>query len=265
MTRTVRTYQELAGFARAFAEQHFELFVVVGNPGLGKSRIVKQQAGSGAVVVESRATAFELYRELFRNLDEPFILDDVDELCRDPSAIRLLKCLCQSEPVKNVAWHSATPLLVNEGIPTRFRTRSKIAVIANEWRTLNKNVGAVEDRGMVVQFKPTAQEVHAWIDSWRSGQVCDEIFRFVGRYLHLVANPSARHYLVAQRALNAGLDWVAALFETWELDEPEIVVAKLARDSTLSQKQRVVAFRKATGKSRATFFRLWRKLGLGKP
>ncbi len=38
------------------------------------------------------------------------------------------------------------------GIPREFTTRSRVVIMSNEWKTLNKNVAALHDRGHVVFF-----------------------------------------------------------------------------------------------------------------
>ena len=47
-----------------------------------------------------------MYAKLYRHRDEFVVIDDVDALYADRSGVRLLKCLCQTEEEKAVAWHS---------------------------------------------------------------------------------------------------------------------------------------------------------------
>ncbi len=48
-----------------------------------------------------------------------------------------------------------------EGIPREFTTKSRVVIIANDWRTLDRNVAALQDRGHVLLFQPSPAEVHA--------------------------------------------------------------------------------------------------------
>jgi hypothetical protein len=57
----------------------------------------------------------------------------------------------------------------DEGIPREFTTRSRVVIISNEWKTLNKNLEALQDRGRVLLFRPSAAEVHAQAGMW-----CDD-------------------------------------------------------------------------------------------
>jgi hypothetical protein len=58
-----------------------------------------------------------------------------------------LKALCQTELVKSLGWHTLTPILELHDVPTQFTTTSRLALIGNDWKTLNADVAALEDRG----------------------------------------------------------------------------------------------------------------------
>ena len=48
---------------------------------------------------------------------------------------RLLKCLCQTEEEKAIAWHSDVRNLERQGIPREFTTKSRVVIISNDWKT----------------------------------------------------------------------------------------------------------------------------------
>ena len=102
----------------------------------------------------------------YRHRDELVVIDDVDSLYSSRNSIRLLKCLCQTEEEKRLAWHSAATGLKREGIPREFSTKSRVIIIANDWRILNRNVEAVQDRGHMLLFEPPPKEVHAEVAKW---------------------------------------------------------------------------------------------------
>ncbi len=87
------------------------------------------------------------------------VIDDVDGLFADRAAVRLLKCLCQTDSRKRLGWFSAATAGDYQGIPSSFETTSRVAILANELKTQNINVSAVLDRGHVVLFDPAAREV----------------------------------------------------------------------------------------------------------
>lgn len=259
MQQTVRTYSDLERCARAFADGHFEVFILLGGPGLEKTTVLRRAMGEAdARWIEGTLSAFQLYCELWDHRNKPFVIDDVDNLYGDKSAVRLLKCVCQTEKVKTVGWHTNATKLAFEGIPREFATSSCVAIIANEWNNLNKNIGAVEDRGILLNFKPPAEEVHRRVAPWFRDE---EILRFVGEHLHLVAEPSMRHYVNARKMKAAKLDWRAALLESFGLTPEKLVIARLKSDpSFASEEARVAEFIRQTGRSRATYFRFARKL-----
>src|SRR5262249_6741682 len=155
--------------------------------------------------------------------DQPLVLDDVDGLYADRSGIRLLKALCQSEPVKTLGWHTATPILELCDVPHRFTTTSQVALIGNDWKTLNADVAALEDRGQVWLFGPGAREVHRHAALWFGDQ---EIFDFVAAHLHLTGQLSRRPYGQAWDLKQAGLDWRRFALSRC-LTGPALLVARL--------------------------------------
>ena len=253
----VTTYQELQQWAQAFAQGHLNLFILCGAPGLEKSRTLKSLVGPKACYIEGNATAFGVYCELFRHCHEPIVIDDVDSIYQEPAGIRLLKALCQSEPVKTVAWLSDARSLEREGIPRRFTTRSPLALVANRWPTSHPHLAAVEDRGLRVSFEPSALEVHCRVAQWYWDQ---EIFDFVGAHLHWIERPSMRLYVLAWQLKKAGMDWRCYVRQRLLVGRA-LLVAQLKEDSRYaSEAERVAAFVAAGGGCRATYFNHARKL-----
>lgn len=248
----LQTYDELDQFLRQFAAGKFGLLVLVGRPGLQKSRNVRAILGPGVCWIESNATAFGMYCRLFEHRNEVIVFDDVDNLYSDRAAVRLLKCLCQTEKKKTLAWHSYAKALEREAIPREFTTESRVLVIANIWKTLNSNVTAIEDRGHVLLFQPTALEVHSRTAQWFWDQA---VYDFVGQHLNLIAEPSMRHYLAAWELKQAGFDWRNRLLERWAVDDRTMLVAQLKADpSYVSEEDRVRAFQEKGGGCRQTYF-----------
>ena len=149
----ITTYDRLEAYLGAFAEGHFNLLILVGAGGLAKSRSVRAALNGKACWIEGNATPFGMYVKLYRHRDEFIVIDDVDALYADRSGVRLLKCLCQTEEEKAVAWHSDARSLERQGIPREFTTKSRVVIICNDWKTLNKNVAALQDRGHVLLFR----------------------------------------------------------------------------------------------------------------
>src|SRR3954463_12925348 len=230
------TYQRLEEYLRAFAAGHFHLLILVGAGGLAKSRSVRAALGGSGCWIEGNATPFGMYAKLYRHRDEFVVIDDVDALYADRSGVRLLKCLCQTEEEKAMAWHSDARSLERQGIPREFTTRSRVAIICNDWKTLNKNVAALQDRGHVLLFEPGAAEVHRQAGTWFDDP---EIYACFGVNLHRVREPSMRHYVRARELKAAGMDWTEVLAAEAENKRERLASELLASAAYGSTAERV--------------------------
>ncbi len=252
------TYAALEAYVQAFSAGHMNLLILVGPPGLSKSRTVRSVLRDQASWIEGNATAFGMYLELYRSRDRFVVIDDVDSLYSDKNGIRLLKCLCQTENEKAVAWHSASRGLEKAGVPREFVTQSRVIIICNDWRTLNRNVAALQDRGHVLLFRPTAAEVHAKACEWFHDK---EILAWFASNLHRIAEPSLRLYLRAAELRRAGLDWNNALPLTPENRRKRLVMELKSDSSHSTEESRVRAFTAQGGGCRATYFNYVRRIG----
>src|SRR5437867_223635 len=127
--RVITTYEKLRSYLDAFAAGHLGLVILVGERGLAKSRTVRRllsELGRDSCWIEGNTTPFGMYERLFRHRDHFVVIDDVDSLYADRSGVRLLKCLCQTEEEKTVAWHSDAKSLERRGIPREFTTTSRV-------------------------------------------------------------------------------------------------------------------------------------------
>jgi hypothetical protein len=251
------TYAELEAYVRAFAAGHLQLLMLFGPPGVGKSRAVRQALGQHVCWIAGQATPLGIYIQAYEHRHQPLVLDDIDGLYADRSGIRLLKALCQSEPKKTVSWHTATPILQRRSVPQQFTTTSRVALVGNDWKTLNADVAALQDRGHLLVFEPTALEVHRLAASWFWDL---QIFSFVAGNLHLIAQHSLRIYRQAWELKEAGLDWQQAVLGRF-LAGPALAVARLKADPSFpSEAARVQAFVRSGAGCRASYFRHARRI-----
>ncbi len=251
------SYAMLEQYLRAFARGHLNLLILVGEPGIAKTRTVRAVLDGSACWIEGNATPFGMYEKLYRQRDRFVVIDDVDSLYADRSGIRLLKCLCQTEEKKSVAWHSDARSLERHNIPREFTTRSRVIIICNDWKTLNRNVAALQDRGHVLVFEPNAAEVHRQAQAWFDD---DEIYDWFGDNLHRIAEPSFRHYVRARELKAAGMDWTRVLGAEAENRRARLAAEILASKAYRSTMERVRAFVKQGGGCRSTFFNYRRQL-----
>jgi hypothetical protein len=259
MSIGVTTYPDLEGWAKDFADESngkIHVLILVGSPGLLKSTILLQTIGEKARWLEGTLSAFELYCEAYEHRDRMLVIDDVDELYHDKAAVRLLKCLCQTRPVKTLGWHTASTLLDKRGVPREFETRSRVCIIANEWKALNKNLGALEDRGVLISFRPNAAEVHT-----KANCPDKEVYDFIGQHVQFIAEASMRQYSFAVTMKAKGRNWKNYLWETWNLDKKIAALVQVLHDPNLkSEKDRETEWIRLTGSSRPTYYRCKQKL-----
>lgn len=252
----LRQYGELDIYAQAFAAGHLNLLILCGPPGVGKSVRLRRTVGDQVCWIGGNASAFGIFQQAFERCHQPIILDDVDCLYRDRNGIRLLKALCQTERVKTLSWHSEAKALDRRDIPREFTTTSHVAIIANEWRSLNADIAALEDRGHFLVFEPTPLEVHCHAATWFWDQ---QIFDFVGAHLHLMAQPSLRTYVLAWELKQANLDWRVGVLSRC-LSGTALQVARLKADTSFAREEdRARAFVASQAGSRATYFNYARR------
>jgi hypothetical protein len=254
------TYAKLHEYVRAFAQGHMNLVILVGERGLAKSRTVRAVLGGNVCRIEGNATPFGMYEKLYRHRDQFVVIDDVDSLYADRSGVRLLKCLCQTEDEKTLAWHSDARRLDKHGIPREFATKSRVIIICNDWKTLNRNVAALQDRGHVLVFQPSAAEVHRHAGEWFRDE---EIYTWFAANLHRMREPSLRLYVRARELKAAGMDWTEVLAIEAENRRARLAAEILASSSLPSTAEKARAFVEQGGGCRATFFNYRRRLGAG--
>jgi hypothetical protein len=153
--------------------------------------------------------------------------------------------------VKAVSWQSDARTLERQGIPKRFTTTSRVAIIANRWQSVDADVAALEDRGHFLLFDPTPLAVHRRAAGWFWDQ---EVFDFVGTQLHLAGQHSLRTYVLAAELKAAGLDWRRGVLGRC-LSGTRLAVAQLRADpGYATEKDRVRAFIGSGAGCRATYF-----------
>ncbi len=181
--------------------------------GVGKSETVTRtlqaiRGASGWTMLKGKHTPLDLYARLYQSRSKPIVLDDLDGLLSDRNTTALLKCVCDTKPVKRVEWGSFHRAFNGRDghLPSGFESISRVCMLANDFHTLNANISAVQDRGVLSLFQPDAVELHreiaqaGWFDD-------EEVFDFIGHHLFLVARPSFRLYVTARNHKRSGLDW----------------------------------------------------------
>lgn len=272
---SLTTYAQLELYLAKFAAGELGLVLLLGRPGTGKTEGVRRALrisphtdgpavlpdGERVLHIEGHMQPYGLYHCLWEFRDQPVVLDDLDKLYADADCVRLLKPLCNTERVKRITWLSN--LTMNSvDVPTSFTTKSNVILIANEWRSVNPNVRALEDRAIILHFRPTNTEVHRQVGEWFDDR---EVYALLAGVLHAIPAISMRHYCKGSQLRRAGLaDWRTSLLQMAFPNPRLACVAALQGEPGLrSEAARVERFTSLTGCSRATYFRLkamWTRL-----
>lgn len=239
--------------------------LIVGPRGVQKSRTIEGLLGGSVQYVVGRTTTWGLYHALYLHRDRLIVLDDLDRLYALPDAVALLKCVAAKAVRKTVGWNSDRTLK-DADVPRSFATTSRVILVANRWVTSNDDVLALEDRCITVFFQPGPAEVHARARTWVVPQDA-EVYDFVGAHLGRCRELSMRLYDTAMEYRRYGLDWRRVVLELLdagppeeEPEAPEQVVQSLQATDLPSHRDRVRAFRKRTGQSQATYYRIRKRL-----
>lgn len=260
-------YAHLELYLSKFARGELGLVLLLGRHGTGKSENVRrtlstsqgdQSPEASVLYIEGHMQPFGLYQQLWENRDRPVVLDDLDRLYADPECVRLLKPLCNTVREKRLHW--LTNVTMNDGhLPSSFSTSSSVILIANEWKSLNPNVRALEDRAIILHFCPSNEEVHRNVGEWFND---GEVYEFLGKLMPMIPAVSMRHYCKGSQLRKAGLtDWRTSLLQMVVPDRRAACVLAMQHDSSLrAEEERVLRFMAITGASRATYFRIKAKL-----
>jgi hypothetical protein len=271
----------LAHHVRLVACQMSNGLFVIGPGGLGKSRTISTtliDEGVCPVLVNSHITPLSLYRTLFFNRRDAVIwLDDCDSIYGSLPILGLLRSALWGQEAGRVVTYNSTQL---EDIPSSFTFDSRIVFCANQIPKRSKAFEAVLSRVDVFELDATNEELLELMRSLANQgfeslapQQCHAVLDFIEKWggtrrLSMrLYEPSLRKY---EYAMAAGVDWrdlVRCQLDQLGIGEntPKPLDTK-AHDLNCfreavkrfpkSVKEQQEFWSKATGKSRASFFRL---------
>lgn len=255
------------------------LFVYGSQGGLGKSRTVLRtltDEGVSPVLINSHITPLALYACLYHNRSGKVVFfDDVDAVFSSMAHLGLLRSALWGDP--RIVTYGSSQL---DDLPASFIFDSRIVFCANVIPKRNDAFKAVLSRCDIFQLDATQEEV---IDLMRSvassgyetlnPDDCQDVVSFIeqngdDRAISLrLLEPSFRKVLYAR---SEGLDWRPLVMTQLKTlgrkeDQSRRIDARAQEVRTLHQAierfphcvaQQQEFWSKATGKSRASFFRL---------
>jgi len=251
----LRTYKDAKRIIKAFVKPDgLNCVIMVGPPGVGKTNTFFPLC-EGAELFECGLSPVKMYCRLYHARNRTVVFDDVDDLLALPAGVNLLKCLCQTDKVKRIAWDKASAVLKDEGVPTRFDTRSRVLILANTLKRLEENLAAVLDRAHAFRFEPSVIEIHRQVRWWFRDK---QIYNFIGEHLNVMQTLSMRDYFKAAERKKAGLPWRSWLLERWSVN-PKVTRVLELLDQSVSPSVRKATFTREGLGSEATYKRVLAK------
>jgi hypothetical protein len=244
-------YDQLTTYLRSFVRGDLDLLLIIGRSGTGKSEAVKSTLGlSGSRVsgtedhpvlyVEGHMGSFGLYRQLYAYRDRPVVIDDFDRLHTRVDCVRLLKPLCNGAPIKRITWYS-NATANSPDLPESFTTKSRVVLITNDWRSVNEDVRALEDRANILDFAPSNATVHRYVGEWFEDR---EVYELIGGVVEAAPLLSMRHYMKGRALRRAGLtDWQQTVLQMVLGDPVLSAVARLQIIACDCESERVEIFK----------------------
>jgi len=261
---------------------------VVGPGGLGKSHTISKALGEEAispVLLNSHVTPLALYRALFFNRTGRVIwLDDCDSIYGNLHILGLLRSALWGTGQRIITYNSSQ---LPDDLPASFTFDSRVIFCANVVPKRNSAFLAVLTRVDTFELTATNEEI---LEQMRlmanrgyeslTPEECHEVVNFIEqaggtrRLSMRLLEPSWRKYAYAQ---TQNADWKALVSHQLESlnagdNVPKPVDSKAhdlecfteaVRQFPASVKDQEQFWRKATGKSRASFFRLKKSFGQG--
>lgn len=248
--------------------------------GLGKTRIVLQTLREELVqpiILNGHITPLSLYMNLYHNASGLIFLDDCDSLYRNLAALGILRSALWGQDDGRLVTYNSSQL----DIPSSFTFTGQIIFTANILPRKNPAFDATLSRIDVIELDASNQEViemmmelasRGFEDMLRP-QECHEVVAFIAEFassrdlsLRLL-EPSYRKVLYSREV---GVDWrdlVRSQLEQIGRDADvarpqvnEMACLRQVLNAHASVKEQVEAWCQMTDKSRATFFRLKKKL-----
>jgi len=237
----ITTYKELQFYIEMFRNNNIDLLILEGIGGLSKSRIVEDSMKDREYLkIVSHVTPMKLYILGFEHQNQPIVFDDCDCLLQNDSNVALLKMFCDTSETKEINWFTTASKLEEEGVPSRYETRSKVIIICNNFNEITQKISSLRDRGFFLQFNPTNEEiltkmkeilpeVHKELSIGEKTQV----YQVVESYAN-VADISLRTLIkglsLYKECKAKGLDWRKILLEGLEISPKLVLLDKILRD-----------------------------------
>jgi hypothetical protein len=256
--RHLRAYADFRSYLEDFVCGRYRFLWFVGRPGITKTESLRA-AVRGRNVYHAKGgqlTPAQFYKECYRHLDQPIILDDAEHLLENKVGAKLISALGDTTPARLLCY--ATTSRVLEEVPQRFWTTSPLCLLSNR-ATAHEHILS---RAVTLYFDPTNLEVHRAVAAWFWDQ---QIHDWFGQHLFRLPPLDARWYVTASADKEAGRDWERIVLETHVPDRALSLIQDLERDPAHpTREDKARRFKElmgdARGASRGSYFRMRSRL-----
>lgn len=170
-------------------------FILTGSGGIGKTTAVTNALGEMGLredtpnqpfgdymIIRGFSTPRALYETLYNYKDKILVLDDADQVFKDPLGANLLKAALDDKKERIINWNTSRD---DSDIPTRFTYTGKIIFISN--LSINNFPQALVSRSQKVDMTLTTDEKVEVIGSVfqkmkKDNQVKTDVLEFVKKY-----------------------------------------------------------------------------------
>jgi len=256
--RHLRTYTELNSYLTDFVQGLYPFLWIVGRPGLGKTESLEAAVRGRRCYYRKggQLTPLQFFIDGYRHRGQPILLDDTDPLLDNKIGAKLISALGDTTLTKFICYGTTGRGLGD--VPQSYHTTSPLCIIANKV-TPHEDI---RSRAVILYFDPTNLEAHRAVAKWYWDQ---EIHDWFGQHLHRLPPLDTRWYVTADQDKRSLRDWRQIILKTHALARASCVVQDLEGDPaypTREDKARrfVEMLGNTKGASRATYFRLWRRL-----
>lgn len=255
------------------------LFVFGAKGGLGKTKTILRalaEEGIRPVILNGHCTPLALYEALYRNQDSVIVLDDADSLYRNLAALGILRSALWGETSqKRLVTYNST----QSNLPQSFHFSGQIIFIANVIPRKNAAFEAVLSRVDVFELDASNEEVIELMKKLAvegfedlTAAECLEVVSYIAEFASTrelslrLLEPSFRKVIYAKAE---NIDWRelvrTQLEQIGQDDAPKPADSRAFDLAALDQamqahpdsvRDQEESWCKATGKSRASFFRL---------
>lgn len=258
--RNIRNYLDIV-----LNNNIFNGLIIEGETGIGKSTIIKsilKEKKRKFIYLNSYSTPLAFYKEVYRNRNSIILLDDLEGLYKDVKGISILRALLNTDMVRFIRYETTSSKL---DVPNKFIFKGKIIILANNIRDKlnNATINRTIHRSISLTFQEKIDLMEKII-RFNYPELIDEKVKQIIEFIKKNADETIKNFTfrTIEKIVEYHLHtkyWKELAFEELERDEDLVLIKKTIEDNKIVINQ-VRYFIDETGKSRATFFRLKKKL-----